>query len=534
MAGDAASFLNELTIWKLKAVANELNIDVSSCKYKRDYVMKITSKKLTEERVRAALEKTRESKASKQNEKDEDVAEIKAIKKDIESIAAPSRTQEVLLQDEANVIERHIDEALMMKPSMFEIDSRTEAAHNRMIMGDYAEALSVNSDARIKCLESFSAYQVYSAAVSIRAADELFAKLKDNKGHINSTLLTALAEAKKAFIDGNPRRREEALENLETLATKAYKAFFENTEKGEAELLGLLADYESFGARTDESRKYLEIATQAKREYNTQEYSRFLNTARESAERAKDARVKEIDAAFGMVRIAAAEAHDVGAETAAAEANIKSARKAFDDGAFRQALELLLSVERAVDLAHLEQIRSKREIEARQLDKIQGSLAFCEPVLLEASSYGMDIQDGLIQIVNAKRSLGQRDLVAAAKAVRKAKEMADTLERALDQKRLELRIITHVDDAKCGKCGQESLYLYPGSRQKCLECGHSFVMPVEPLPAKVKETAQQAPDQAGPSDVVPGMPQQPAEAQPIQSRTKAEDKEKKKRWLPRW
>jgi len=523
MASDVANFLNELTIWKLKAVAAEFNIDVSSCRYKRDFVMKITQKKLTEEQVRDALKKAKASKS-----KDEEEAEVKRIGKEIESIAAQPEAPSVLPEEDEKNIERHVDEALMMKPSMFEVDSRTEAAHNRMIMGDYAEALNMNRDARMKCLESFSTYQVYSAAVAIRAADELFAKLKDDKGEVDSRLLTALAEAKKAFIEGPPRRREEALENLETLAIKAYRAFFENTERQEAELLGMLADFESFGARTEESRRYLEIAAQAKGQFNTGEYAKLLDSARASAKRAKDARAGEIDAAFGMVRIAAAEAHEAGADTAAAEANIDSARKAFDNGAFRQALELLVSVERAVDSAHLDQIRSRRDVEARQLERVQGTIAAYEPVLLEASSYGMDIRDGMLQIINARRALGQRDLVAAAKAVRRSREVADSLERALDQKRLEIGAIKHIDGAKCDECGQESIYAYPGPKQKCLECGHIFLMPA---PAESMMGPRQIPVQTPPTEATAAP--QPAERQPAGQVAASEAPEKKKRLL-RW
>ncbi len=44
--------------------------------------------------------------------------------------------------------------------------------------------------------------------VSIRAADELFSRLVSEKGELDSILRTALAEAKLAFINGSPKRRE--------------------------------------------------------------------------------------------------------------------------------------------------------------------------------------------------------------------------------------------------------------------------------------------------------------------------------------
>jgi predicted nucleic acid-binding Zn-ribbon protein len=62
------------------------------------------------------------------------------------------------------------------------------------------------------------------------------------------------------------------------------------------------------------------------------------------------------------------------------------------------------------------------------------------------------------------------------------------MEKDLDQKRLELGVIKHVDDAKCGKCGQASLYVYPDAYQKCLECGHAFTTDAAPA----KDTTQRS------------------------------------------
>ena len=59
MAQDSSHFLNELPIWKLKIVAAEYKIDVSACRYKRDFVEKVKTKRLTEDQVRTALSKAK-------------------------------------------------------------------------------------------------------------------------------------------------------------------------------------------------------------------------------------------------------------------------------------------------------------------------------------------------------------------------------------------------------------------------------------------------------------------------------------------
>ena len=91
MAEGPGHFLEELTIWKLKSLAEEFKIDVSGCRYKRDYVQKIASKKLTEEQVRTALDRIKNSKIGSETE-----LEQRRIGKELESIAeAPRRPSEL-------------------------------------------------------------------------------------------------------------------------------------------------------------------------------------------------------------------------------------------------------------------------------------------------------------------------------------------------------------------------------------------------------------------------------------------------------
>jgi ribosomal protein S27E len=510
MAEGPGHFLNELTIWKLKAVAEEHNIDVSTCKYKRDFVQKIAAKKLTEEQVRSALQKKGGKDKAKDEPSDADIG------KDLKSISeAPLQPPELPVDEEKNV-ERHLDEALMMKPTLIEADSAMEGALNRMILGDYYSAIKMNRAARSKCLENFSKFQVYSSAMSIRAADELFSKLVDEKGELDSILRTALAEAKLAFIDGAPKRREETLENLEVLATKAFDAFLANTEKEEAELRGLLSDYESFGTRTEESRRYLDIASQARQAMNIAEYKKLVEGARSQADKAKDRRAKEIASSFHIVKAAAAEARDLGIDTSSADASMAEAKKAFEQGSFKSAVSLLADIEKQVDDAHLAQLRTRKDLEERQLESIRRSIEAYEPIFKEASSYGVDSKEGTYNIVNARAALARRDAINGVKFGRRIREIGSVTDRELDKKRLETGVIRHLDGVKCAECEQESVYVYPNSSSRCLECGHS-----------VAEVQRAAADQSAAQTVT-------AEQRAVDEASAAQQDKKKKFGFLRW
>lgn len=526
MVQDSGHFLNELPIWKLKIVAAEYKIDVSACKYKRDFVEKVKTKRLTEDQVRTALSRAK-NKPTEMPAPDEDAAEIKAIGADIKEISNKPVEPMELPQENEKTVERHIDEALTMKPSFFEIDSTTESAFNKMILGDFGEAIRINREARMMCLESFSAFQVYSAAVSIRAADELLSRIPDGRGRLDPTLRTAIAAAKRTFITGTPRQREEALENLETLAAKTYQAFIRESGQEEAELRVLLADYESFGTRTEEARKFLTIAESAKQSFNLGEYAKHIRDARTRAEEAKDFRAKEIENAIPLVNAAAQEAKEIGVDTGSAESDLGEARKALEHGAFKRATDLLAAIERTVDAAHLEQIKRQKDLETRQLEKATLTVSSREPEVMEAASYGMDVQQQIGHITNAKYALERKDAVNAVKYARVLKDASAEMEKALDNKRIDAGVLKRVQDVKCGKCGHKTLYSFPNASQKCVECGHSFSFaPLADAAAPAQPQQTSVVDEAPSKRVLKAATPETIQKEPEEKLT-----EKKKRFL---
>lgn len=513
-------FLNELPVWKLKLVAEAYRIEVSACRYKRDYIERIAARKLTEEQVREALRKAQQ-KPVKTPVKDT-AEEMKEIGKEIRDIAErPGEPKDIPLEDE-KILDRHIDEALTLKPSFFEVDSTNQDAMNKMIVGDYHDAIKANHDARIKCLDQFSNFQVYSAAVSIRASEELLSKLPKDKGEVISTLKTSLAAAKMAFVHGTPRQREETIENLESLATKAYEAYWGASDRAEAELLGLLRDYESFGTRTEEARRYVEIAASAKRMQNLEEHARMLGQAREAAEKAKAVRAVELESAYHMVRAAAEEARESGASVPAAETGLAEAKKAMVAGSFAQAARLMAEIERAVDAAHIERLKADKELEKKKASLVRAVESEYGPLIREAASYGLDVREPAFYAGNMKAALDRDDLVNAAKFARRVKEVVTGMEKDLDMKRIEAGVASLVPDAKCDNCGKESLYSFPGSVQKCTSCGHTLsVLPATSETELAQPIAQptRKEEHLSESEIAEG-PKQP-QKQP----------ERKKRWF---
>lgn len=521
--------LSELTVQKLKTLAIEHGVDVGDCRNKKEIIERIATSSLTEEQVAAAVEKYRPKQKSRPTEQPA-ADEVRAIEKELKDISEhPAQAKELPEEDEVT-IERNIDQALMMRPGFFEIDSAAEKAWNRMVLGDFAEAIKLNREARGRALSSISAYEVYSTALAIRAAETLLSGISMRKGQLDPALKTALAEAKRAFIDGHPRRREEALENLESLTAKAYESFITGTATAMEELNRMLLEFESFGTDTSASRRLLEIAAQAKGDYNFVECSRLVDEAKATAEYAKSERGKQIGASFHYVRAAVLECREARKDEAAHETELEEAKKAFERSDFRRAADLLAAIEKAADTAHADSIRDK-DIESRQVMRISSTIQTVGPDLEEASAYGLPVEDGLIFIRSARDAMAKKDIVAAAKYARLATERHDPLRKDLDAKRVERGVITRIPEAKCGKCGKESLYTYPDSSSRCLECGHRFNMATAAAPQEaaappaISPAVQQADQQA---------PEKKTVTRVLKTAPKKEDEKKEKKGLFKW
>lgn len=527
MAEETRSRLNELTVQKLKAVAQEHGVDVSDCRNKRDIIERIASANLTDEQIAEAVDRYKPKQRARAPEQTAS-EEVLTIEKELKDISDhPGEAKDIPAEDEVTV-ERNIDQALMMRPGFFEIDSAAEKAWNRMVLGDFAEAMRLNKEARLRALSSLSAYEVYSAALAIRAAETLLSGISMRKGGLDPALKTALAEAKLAFIDGHPRRREETLDALEGLAGKAYDSFLSGTNLMMEELDRMLREYETFGTDTTAPRRLLEIAAQARQGYNFAEYSRLVDDARATAESAKTERGKQIGTSFAYVRAAVLESREARNDSTAHGAELNEAQKALEESDFRRAADLLAAIEKAADTAHAESIKDKN-VESRQIMRISSTIQTVGPDLEEASAYGIDVQDGLVFIMSAKDAMAKKDVVAAAKYARLASDAHTPLRKDLDMKRVERGVITHIPEAKCGKCGKESLYTYPDSSSKCMDCGHHFNMATQasPSPASqpaispaVQQTAQPASERKTATRV-------------LKSETKVETK-KEKKGLFRW
>lgn len=445
MTDDVRRLLKTLTVPELKSVAERLGIDTSSCTNKKSYFNAIDGAGTTEAQVKDALDATRSTAASAAQEMDD-------IKKDLKEISEkPSEPKEVP-EDEDVTIERSVDQALLLRPLFYEVDTATEQAWNRMILGDFDQALTLNRESRALMIDRLSTFHLYSTALSIRASETLLRQMKELDGKVSSEIKTALAEAKEAFMNGPPKRRETTLEMLESLTSKALESYLGKSSEAESELRKQLTDYASFGAHVQGASELLELAVQAKGSHDIEQYVALLSQSKARAEDAKSVRMKEMDNSFEHVRTAIEAAKEAGVDTAEGEAKFKNAKKAYKDSDFLRAMQLLASIEQAVDSAHLLVVSQDKEAEAKEIAQITTSIEEAEPDLEEAAMYGMDVREGLLFVKTTKSALQHQDVVTAAKYSRRVRKLTKSMEKDLRKMRKQ-RAVTKSDSDKTEKKG---------------------------------------------------------------------------------
>jgi hypothetical protein len=283
MTDDLPESLRALTVTQLKSVAEAYGIDITSCRSKKSYITKVAEADLSDEQLREAL-------AAVASEKERAAREMDEIGLDLKGIAEkPSGSKDVPENENIN-IERSIDQALLLRPLFFEVDTATEQAWNRMILGDFAEALTLNRNSRSQVIERLSTFHLYSTALSIRASETLLRQMTGLEVKASAEIKTALAEAKMAFMNGPPKRRETTLEELEDLTVKGLEVVLNKSLETEKELRQMIEEYASFGAHVKGSSELLEIAVQAKSSSDIEQYTKLIEQARAQAQRAKETR----------------------------------------------------------------------------------------------------------------------------------------------------------------------------------------------------------------------------------------------------
>jgi len=196
----------------------------------------------------------------------------------------------------------------------------------------------------------------------------------------------------------------------------------------------------------------------------------------EAAQRVEDARlrrIREVEESIGFVSDHIGLARNVGADMREAEELHQAARTAIAAGEHGHAGDLLKRAERLAMKGQQRQIERAMQLRQAQVEKAQGIISSCEPVLKEAESYDLSATEVRVLLRQARDVLTKGDYLAGLTFARNAEEAAQRLEAQVADERRR-RGIQKPASGTCGVCRSTRVTFQDDGWGRCEDCGTTF------------------------------------------------------------
>ena len=196
----------------------------------------------------------------------------------------------------------------------------------------------------------------------------------------------------------------------------------------------------------------------------------------EAAQRVEDARIRrirEVEESIGFVSDHIGLARNVGADMREAEELHQAAQTAIAAGEHGHAGDLLKRAERLAMKGQQRQIERAMQLRQAQVEKAQGIIGSCEPVLKEAESYDLSATEVRVLLRQARDVLTKGDYLAGLTFARNAEEAAQRLEAQVADERRR-RGIQKPASGTCGVCRSPRVTFQDDGWGRCEDCGTTF------------------------------------------------------------
>lgn len=260
----------------------------------------------------------------------------------------------------------------------------------------------------------------------------------------------------------------------EELAARARAApTAESTSDRLAATRDAIREAANLGAGVGAAEDAWKAAARSLEEGNLEAAEQDLARAARLATEARERRIKEIDTAISTVADHISAARKVGADVADAEDLRLRAADAATAQEYVLAGELIKQAERVAIQAQLRQINRAIQLRETQIEGARAIIAGCEPLLLEAESYDLNVADVRTLLRQARDVLAKGDYLAGLTFARNAEEAAYRLSSQVESERA-LRGIARPVPGACGACGSRHLLFYEDGWGRCTDCNVEF------------------------------------------------------------
>lgn len=237
-------------------------------------------------------------------------------------------------------------------------------------------------------------------------------KLIEESGHAGRDVEPAAAllrDARVAYISGNHAANRDLLIKLQTATKALYSEEVQRLRRMIYAAEDRIQQAEHLGADLTAASESLTKARDAMRRADHGRAMDLLAETERLVNEAVEARVKEIAASIPATARLIEESRHVGAEVEGALRLLDKAKVAVDRKEHVLAAELVERAERAALKAQQYQIQRVMELRLRQIERAQGVLNRVVPILDEAASYGIMVDDIRRDLADAEDVLDQGD-----------------------------------------------------------------------------------------------------------------------------
>ncbi len=499
MPSDARAVLETFSVRELKAFAADAKVDVAGCKSKGDFVKRLAASSTVDVQLRTPSYQVRPFLAAKNVPQLLNLAAELGVpvtggekKADLVGKIAASPSAAQLLGPRppplppptaapappraapggADLAHREADPLIQQGRNQDVdfglVEDVLDQARMRFEERNFDRALELSREALVLARGTLDAFERSAWAYALLASQRLIEE-SGRGGRDVEPAARILRDAKGAYRSGDLHAAANLLEQLQGATKSLYSEEVQRIRQVMFAVQDRIGQGKHLGADVSAAEDALGRARDAMQHAEHAASLEFVHEADRLAGTALEQRVREIDAMIPATERAIQEAQHVGADVTEAMRLLEKARVAIERKEYVLAGELVQRAERSSLQSQHMQIQKAMELRMRQIDKAARLVNYLVPIVDEAASYDLPIEEPKRVLADARDALEQGDYVSGTVL---AKQAQDRLFAMLPQI-LEGRARTGISKppaGRCPTCGSAEVAFLDDGWSRCSTC----------------------------------------------------------------
>ena len=457
----------------LQTLAARYEVDVAGCETKWDYVNRIAASTAAAARIMENMSKARDTPPAGTTLQAETPAPspapapVEADPIEAPPVGTPAPAPLVKLgEDPADHLilqgrNQDVDFGL--------VEDIVDQARMRFEERIYDRSLELSREALVLARGTLDAFEKSAWAYALLAAQRLI----EESGRVGRDIEPAaslLRDAKVAYSSGNLGANQDLLARLQSATQALYSEDVQRLRQILYATQDRISQTAHIGGDVVAAEEFLGHARETMRRGEHGKSLQLLKEAERLAEEALARRVGHIAAAIPATEAMIEEARVVGADVDEAARLLEQTKVAMERKEFVLAAELVQRAERSSLQSQHHQIQKAMELRMRQIQRGHALVSHLLPIMDEAASYDLSVDEAKELLVEARNVLDQGDYVNGTVLAKRAELILRGLVPRLVEERSR-RAITKPQTATCATCGSVDVAFHDDGWSRCNACG---------------------------------------------------------------